>query len=201
MTHFISQFGPLWGQAHLLSTIQSPETLLYYWDTGSFYGCLIFPWPAVSVLTNPGKSYSPLATLLLVLGFSGGDRGKEPICQCRRHKRCGFDPWVGKIPWRRAWQPTPVFLSGESPRIEEPGELQSMGSQSWTRLKWLSTHAPPSLNSYPFLQQTGRQTTLSYCWCKMRAFLQKWSGLNYWLYHMLTVFEIMKQLTFGYVLF
>ena len=31
-----------------------------------------------------------------------------------RGKRHGFDPWVGKIPWRRAWQPTPVFLPGES---------------------------------------------------------------------------------------
>ena len=29
-------------------------------------------------------------------------------------KRLGFDPWVGKTPWRRAWQPTPVFLPGES---------------------------------------------------------------------------------------
>ena len=39
------------------------------------------------------------------------------IClQCNKHKRCGFDPWVGKIPWRRAWQPTPVFLPGESHR-------------------------------------------------------------------------------------
>ena len=38
---------------------------------------------------------------------------KEPICQCRRCKRCRFDPWAWKIPWRRAWQPTPVFLSGE----------------------------------------------------------------------------------------
>ena len=28
--------------------------------------------------------------------------------------RQGFDPWVGKVPWRRAWQPTPVFLPGES---------------------------------------------------------------------------------------
>ena len=37
-------------------------------------------------------------------------RGKEPACQCRRHKRHGFTPWVGKIPWRRDWQPTPVFL-------------------------------------------------------------------------------------------
>ena len=38
--------------------------------------------------------------------------GREPACQCRRH---GFNPWVGKIPWRRKWQPTPVFLPGESP--------------------------------------------------------------------------------------
>ena len=48
------------------------------------------------------------------LGFPGDTRGKEPTCQCRRHKRCGFDPWVRKIPWRRAWQPTPAFLPGES---------------------------------------------------------------------------------------
>ena len=33
--------------------------------------------------------------------------------QCKRYRRCGFDPWVRKIPWRRAWQPTPVFLPGE----------------------------------------------------------------------------------------
>ena len=46
--------------------------------------------------------------------FPGGASDKEPISQCRKHKRCRFDPWVGKIPWRRAWQPTSVFLSGES---------------------------------------------------------------------------------------
>ena len=40
--------------------------------------------------------------------------GKEPASQCRRLKRCGFDPWVRKIPWRRAWPPTPVFLTGAS---------------------------------------------------------------------------------------
>ena len=45
-----------------------------------------------------------------------------------------FDPWVGKIPWRREWLPTPVFLAGESPKIEEPGGLQSMGLQSRTGL-------------------------------------------------------------------
>ena len=39
---------------------------------------------------------------------------KEPACHCKRCKRHEFDPWVGKIPWRRAWQSTPVFLPGES---------------------------------------------------------------------------------------
>ena len=47
-------------------------------------------------------------------GFPGGASGKEPAGQCRRHRRCRLGPWVGKIPWRRAWQPTPVFLPGES---------------------------------------------------------------------------------------
>ena len=39
---------------------------------------------------------------------------KEPAGQCRRYKRCGFDPWIRKSPWRRAWEPTPVFLLGDS---------------------------------------------------------------------------------------
>ena len=45
------------------------------------------------------------------IGFPGGAVGKESTCQCRR---CGFDCWVGKIPWRRKWLPTPVFLPAKS---------------------------------------------------------------------------------------
>ena len=52
--------------------------------------------------------------VIFIIGFSGGCSGRESSCQCRRHKRHGFNPWVGKAPWRRAWQPTPVFLPGES---------------------------------------------------------------------------------------
>ena len=63
---------------------------------------------------------------------------EKRICvQCRRCRRLGFDPWAGKIPWKRARQPIPVFLPGET---EEPGGLQSIGSQSWKRLKLLSMH-------------------------------------------------------------
>ena len=61
------------------------------------------------------------------MGFPGGARDKEPACQCRGGKKHGFDPRIGKIPSRRAWQSTPVFLPGESPRTEEPGGLQSKG--------------------------------------------------------------------------
>ena len=51
--------------------------------------------------------------------------GKEPTCQCRR---CGFNPWIGKIPWKRKWQPTPVFLPGKS-----YGQRSLAGSSPWGR--------------------------------------------------------------------
>ena len=79
-------------------------------------------------------------------GFPGGASGKEPAYQCRRHERHGFDPWVGTIPWRREWQLTAVFFPGESPWIEEPGRLQSIGPHR-VRLDWSDLarmHAPIS---------------------------------------------------------
>ena len=47
-------------------------------------------------------------------GLPWGASGKEPTCQRWRPKRCSFEPWVGRILWRRAWQFTQVYLSGES---------------------------------------------------------------------------------------
>ena len=68
-------------------------------------------------------------------GFLGGTCGKEPACQCERHR---FDPWVGKIPWRRAWQPTPVFLP-----VDRGACWATVHriAKSRTQLKWLSMHA------------------------------------------------------------
>ena len=43
----------------------------------------------------------------------GGASGKESSCQCRRHKRSRFDPWVGEISLSRKWHPIPVFLPGK----------------------------------------------------------------------------------------
>ena len=45
------------------------------------------------------------------MGFPHSSVGKNICLQCRRP---GYNPWVGNIPWHRKWQPTPVFLPGES---------------------------------------------------------------------------------------
>ena len=61
--------------------------------------------------------------------------------QCRRHRRCRFDPWGGKIPWRRKWQPTPVFLPGESHGQKSPMGYSPRGCKELDTTEWLSTHA------------------------------------------------------------
>ena len=62
-----------------------------------------------------------------VRGFPDGSAGKESTCDAgRRHWRCTFYPWVGEIPWRRKWQPTPVFLPEKS-----HGQRSPVGCSSW----------------------------------------------------------------------
>ena len=56
----------------------------------------------------------------------------------KRHRRQAFSPWMRKIPWRKKWQPTPVFSPGEIPWTEEPGGPQTMGSQRTGR-NWVTT--------------------------------------------------------------
>ena len=95
--------------------------LLRSWDfpvksTGVGCHCLL---PRVESTVYLGR-YS------IGMGFPGGTSEKEPACQCRRHKRHRFDPWVRKIPWRRKWKPTPVFLPGES-----HGPRSGVGCSPW----------------------------------------------------------------------
>ena len=77
-------------------------------------------------------------------GFCRWLSGKEPTCQCRRHKRCRFDPWVWKWqPWRRKWQPTLVFLPRESHGQRSlagysPGRSQRVG-HDWSNFTCMHT--------------------------------------------------------------
>ena len=72
--------------------------------------------------------------------ISGFPDGSVVACQCRRHKRRGFDPWARKIPWNRKWQPTPVFLPGKS-----HGQKSLVGYSPWhhkrVRHDWEYTHS------------------------------------------------------------
>ena len=62
----------------------------------------------------PTWTGSESVQLVAAWGFPGGSVVEESACQRNRLRRCRFDPWVGKIPWRRKWQPLPVFLPGKS---------------------------------------------------------------------------------------
>ena len=74
------------------------------------------------------------------MGFPGAASGKEPSCQCKRCRRPGFNPRVRKIPWRRAWQPTPAFLPGESHGQRSWWATVHSDIKRQTRLKRLGTH-------------------------------------------------------------
>ena len=76
------------------------------------------------------------SNIMCFLGLPRWHSSKESSCQCKRHR---FDPWVGKIPWSRKWQPTAVFLPGKFHGQKNLADyIQSMGSQSRT---WLSDWA------------------------------------------------------------
>ena len=85
--------------------------------------------------------------------FPGGASGEEPACQRRRYKRLGFNPCVGMIPWRTAWQPTPVFLPGESHR-----QRRLVGYSPW------GPKDSGMTGSY-----LAQHRTLTYIWCRPHA--------------------------------
>ena len=80
-----------------------------------------------------------LSIHIVFKSFPGSTSSEESACQCRRLKRHGFHPWVRKIPWRGKWQPTPVFLPGES-----HGQKNLVGFSPWDHKEWtqLSNWAP-----------------------------------------------------------
>ena len=80
-------------------------------------GILLACWLNMNVLLLLAISY---------LGFPGGSVIKESSCQCRRCKRCSFNPWDKKIPWSRKQKPTQVFLSGKF-----PGQRSLAGYSPW----------------------------------------------------------------------
>ena len=109
------------------------------------------------------------------MGFPAGASGKEPTCQCRRSKRLGFDPWVRKIPWRRAWQPTPVFLPGESHGQRSVAGYSPWGRRESNTTKWLSSMPSKcrwdiSSSLFSFLDSDHPMNGLEEFWMNISAF-------------------------------
>ena len=75
-------------------------------------------------------------------GFPSSSVVKD-LLKCSRCKRCGFTHWVGKIPWRKAQQPTPVFLPGESNRQRSLGGYSPVGHKESEITEAVSMHARP----------------------------------------------------------
>ena len=82
------------------------------------------------------------------MDFPRGGSGKEPACQSWRLKRCRFNPWVGKIPWRRKWQPTPVFLPGKSHGWRSLAGYSEWGSKESDMTEQLSLSVIFKLGKY-----------------------------------------------------
>ena len=82
--------------------------------------------------------YVCLYVSIYLQGLARWLSGKESACQCRRWKRCRFDPWLGRIPWSRKWQPTPVFLPENFPGQRS---LVGEGSRGHKELDMTNTHS------------------------------------------------------------
>ena len=110
LPHGLASFTGRIGQSSVLMPRGGPQ------ESVSIAGSTCGSVPTVTKLLcpRPGSSYHGVWNFSWQQWSPGGPTGKEPTCHCRRQKRRTFNPWVGKIPWRRAWQPTPVFLPEES---------------------------------------------------------------------------------------
>ena len=158
-------------------------TLLVVRSWGTFKNNIGF---GSSVQLNYRGQVGPFKACSFSMGFPGGTSSKEPACQCRRHKRRGFDPWVKKIPWRRKWQPTPVFLPGES-----RGERSLVGYGPWGRTELDTTEATehtvqivsslsPCAHLAPLLRCNPFEDSAK-CPCVMNSLPLGWWGLwKFW---------------------
>ena len=85
-----------------------------------------------------------------------------PAGQGRRHKRLRFNPWVWKIPWRRAWQPIPVFLSGKSHRLRNLAGYSPCGHKQSDTIDWAGMQASMTISGglpLTHLESTSSQIT------------------------------------------
>ena len=93
----------------------------------------------------PGLGRSPAEGLGYPLQYSWASLLAHMVKNLPAMRRPGFDPWAGKIPWRRAWQPTPVFLPGESQGQRSLVGYSSRGHKE-SEHNWVTKHSDFNLH-------------------------------------------------------
>ena len=111
---------------------QGPFCYFFFWFIRTDH--LLCMTNAFSQLLNIINKWLFISQVFIIFlprtkGFPGGTSSKEPICQCWRHKKCGFDPWIRKIPLEEGMAAHSSILAWRIPQTEEPGGLQSIRSQ------------------------------------------------------------------------
>ena len=112
------------------------------------------------------------SSILAWRGFTWWLRDKEICLQCRRP---GFDPWVRKIPWRREWQPSPVFLPGESQgqRILEGYGPQGCKESDMTEQLSTLFHTP-----HFYSKQCKHQMYIFHCYYSNQKQMRVWTSIK-----------------------
>ena len=124
-------------------------------------------WCSLEILHFP-------CILRLLIGLPRWQSDKESACQCKWLKRPGFDPWVGKIPWRRKWQPTPVFLPGQA---KFHGQRSLAGYSPWgSRVShnWVCKQVSICLHSRHVIRIASHQRKEEIIWGQKLYHLMKW---------------------------
>ena len=114
----------------LLETWVSTFEFRHIWINSNFILLKYFRWCLMSCMSFEINKWS----------FSCSTSDKKLACQCRSFKRCGFKPWVTKISWRMAWQPSPVFFLENHLDREAWRATVCWDAKSRTWMKRLCTH-------------------------------------------------------------
>ena len=149
------------------------------WDTAHFTSTCLTPVNAnhLSIIVTLTMTVWNTGSPLHMRASQGSLVVKNPPANAGDIRNTGLIPWVRKIPWRRAWQPTPIFWPGEFHR-QEPGGLHSVESQSWTWLKRLSMRA--YIQTFKLWTFKDADVHSHVCHVSTRAQLKSWMWRNTW---------------------
>ena len=125
--------------------------------------------------------------LMCKLGVPNSLSGKESTCQCGRCKRFEFNPWAGKKPWRKKWQPTPIYLPGKF-----QGQRNLTGCSPWGRKQSKVTE---QLSDWACTDKPGLQVQFFFFFQRLNINLKQCLYLSYQVISKRLITNILDQVS------